>query len=322
MAVVWARKVRARQWKGEQGKLSGQKVYRVLCNDKNDDPDIAAAACPAPWSSWSPSSPGLIVSSIDVRERDEAPATGGALYDATLDYSTTQLDPSQQDPNPLNRPVVVELSFDSFEETVYKAKAAPVAVDSDGNDVDISPWHWKNAVVNSTGDAFDPSISDCFRDPVLTITKNVDDLGLDIAVSVVDTVNANDFSINYRGKSYKVKAEQAWLYDLNTSSQYENGIQYESVRLMLKLRKDGWRRLILDQGLKELNNGDTPARAILDANGNPVMTPALLNGKGAKLPTGTKNPVWLKWRFKGFYEFETLPYFGSPLSAPTPPNLA
>jgi hypothetical protein len=304
MAFVWARQIRARTFRAEAGKLAGQRIYKVFCNSKTDDPDTAINGCPiAPQSAWSAASPKLRCTAIDAKEATDAPAVpAGAIYEVTFDYSTAQAsDPSQQDPDPLARPPVVRLGFDSFEETVFTAEEEPTREDAAGNQVSAGKWAWGKAIVNSAGQQFDPSITDCFRDPVITIEKNMATLPLQLAEDFIDKVNGSAFNIVYRGQTFQIKEKTAWVFDINTEPGYENDTPFEHVTVVLKIRKDGWDRLIRDEGLYELTNGDLPLRPILDSTGLPVMQPALLNGGGKKLTD--KTPVFLRYRRKKLADF-------------------
>jgi hypothetical protein len=311
MAVVWVKQRRAREWSDDdKPSAKAQRVYLVKCDDVNDAPDLAALACPT-----TAYASGLPVTARDAKYYDST-ADGGVLYEVTIDYATVSTDPSKQDPNPLLRPAIVSLSFDNFEETVYTQpeRSQPLAEDTDGNTVPITSdkWLWGNAVVNSAGQPFDPSIKDTFADPVLTVMKNSVGIPFDQAIEYCDTINVNDFTITYRGRAYTIKSDQAWLYNIATSPQFENDVYYEQVTFTFKLRKDGWRRKVLDQGLAQFPNGDVspshPAEPIRDKNGDPVTKPVLLDGKGVAVggQGGGSKPVFLKFLLKREKDFSAL----------------
>jgi hypothetical protein len=315
MAVAWARQVASRKWSedwnGKAPVTKATKVYLVKCDDKTDTPDIAANADDIDSSSaYAPDAPGLQVVLLEAEEKERT-GDGGTIYAVTIEYSTSTIDPDQRDPNPLNRARIVKLSFDTYEETTFIAPKEPDAVDGNGNVIQ-NKWIWKQAVCNSAGQAFDPSVTEIFRDPVVTIQQNMAELPWDLVKGYIDTVNADAFTITYRGNTYPVLPGQAWLCEIESDPKYENGVAYEEVRVVLKIREDGWKRKFMDQGTEQLNNGDTPTRPILDANGDPVRRPVLLDGSGAALKSLNKNPtpVFLRWQFKDdSLNFSALPFF-------------
>lgn len=129
----------------------------------------------------------------------------------------------------------------------------------------------------------------------------------------MDTINSDNFSIYYRGREYPVAQYQAWIYEIDGEPRYEAGLAYEECRLVMKFRKEGWRRKILNGGLYELDNGDEPARPIQDANGDPAQQAALLSGTGVRLTAGA-SPIFLRWRFKDEKAFASVPFLGTPAS--------
>src|SRR4051812_49215761 len=130
MAVQWVKQLRARTWSDDdKSTKKAQHQFLVKCSDKvNDSPSLAALACPT-----TDDAPGLPVVERDAEFHD-APADGGVIYKVTINYSTRSTDPTQNVASPLDRPVIVRLSFDSFEEPVYSFNGlVPLAEDSDGN---------------------------------------------------------------------------------------------------------------------------------------------------------------------------------------------
>jgi hypothetical protein len=312
-SVDWVRLRRTRQFGDDDGPGStAERTYLVKCATKDDGPEAAVAACPEPGDSFSDDRPGLVVTERVAEELDRS----GTLFEVRVSYATRSTDDDEeeadQDKDPTERATVVRLSFDSFEETVYQAKAPPTAEDADGNSVSIlTSWQFANAVCNSVGKPFDPSITDTFRDPVITITQNYDAIPWETVVEYINTVNSDTFSIIYRGNTYTMQPGQAWLYDVTTESRYENGVAYEEVTWVIKVRKDGWLRKVLDQSLEQASGVESDPdvrkpKPILDSNGDPIQQPAMLNGKGWPL-TGSQKPVFLKFRLKETKAFANLP---------------
>src|SRR5665213_1697565 len=116
----------------DKGETTAQRVYLVVCTDKDaDNPEAALFVTPRVGNPYSATSFGVVVVKSEAREY-EVTATGGTTYHVTVDYGTLSRDPTQSDPNPLNRGTIVKLSFDSYEETRYEAPGAPDLITADG----------------------------------------------------------------------------------------------------------------------------------------------------------------------------------------------
>lgn len=314
MSVEWAKQIASREFGQSEKDAKGKRLYLVQCTSKTDGPDVALGAedLPVKGEAWGASAPGLIV--ID-RVASEVRDLGGLLFEVTISYGTE--DPNKTE-TPLKRPIDMKLSFDKSDETAYVAEEVLPAQDADGNAVAGFAWKWKTAVCNSVGQAFDPSIAKYFRDPVITIVRNETTLPMLTAIDFVGAVNDAAFTIKYHGDLYVVQAGQALMDDISTSSKYEDGAYYEEVTYTIRIRKDGWIRKVLDQGTMELNNGDIPARPILDAHGDPVHQSVMLDGKGQKLANGG-TPVFLRFRLDKKKDFAELNFHVAPEDPPPAP---
>jgi hypothetical protein len=303
--------------------------YRVTCDAVADGPDVAAAALPyTVGSPYSATSPGLTCRSVEAKESGERPAAG-VIYDVSLSFSTEDEDRDRDPDNPetaadpTERGAVVRLSFDSYEETVFRHKdAVPLAEYADGAELDVSGAssygasgsRRKYVICFSNGNPLPDGLRETFRDPVLTYTKNVEtsDFAALYAtlIEFMDGVNSVPFAITYRGSRFPVGDGQGWLSDISSEPGYENGVAYEAVTLSIKLRKDGWRRRVVDRDYDGYPTADfdvsKPAPQILDAQGEPVTRPVYLDGKGQASTSG--KPVILKFRTKNLKNFRTLPF--------------
>ena len=315
MAVISAQLKAQREWQQDDSpKTSGKRTYLVHCSDKFDDPDLAAAAVPTlPWG-------GMKVTGRDVKEVGQ-PKTG-ALYEVTLDYSTKQKDPDrdEQNPDPTQRPCQLRLSFDSFEESIFRQKdSVPEILDGDGNSIAGAGgglWKWGKSIVNTAGKPFPDGVKEVYRDVCITFTKNIETTNFvkiwNSLKDYLDAVNSDNFGITYRGQRFPIAAKTCWLADATSEPGFENNVQFEAVNLTFKIRADGWRRLILDQGTDEVGGPATDpnpnkTQPIRDVNGDPIGTPSLLNGKGKKLVPPAV-PVFLKFRTKNEKPFKALPF--------------
>jgi hypothetical protein len=326
MAVVSARLKRSREW-GDTDKPEGKgsKTWLVRCDSRDDGPEVAAAACPGLFSSFSDESPNLKANERSVSELDSAPGDGGTLYEVTLNFSTSSEsdggDEGEEPEDPTDRDIELRLTFDSFEENVFRQKdAIPEAEDTDGNPIDnSSTWGSQNrfAICYSNGVPIPDGLLDVTRDKVVTLSKNVTTDNFARIWTILDgyinCVNQDAFRIYYRGRSFPVAARTCWLADAQSEPGYENGVQYEKIQLVLAIRKDGWKRKVLDQGFAHFEGNDPdwskPPKPILDANGDPITKPVLLDGRSSAVGTpgaGTK-AAWLKFRLKDYARFRLLP---------------
>ena len=324
MAVIRVKQTSSREWSDkEKGEQQGSRTYHVICSDKiTDDPDVAGAACPPVGSIWSPAKPGLAVISRQVAEGDIT-GNGGVIYLVTLEYSTKTIEIDQQEEDPRERPMKIRLGFASSEETIYKSQGIPTA--ENANDppgvVNIaSTWVHGTAICNSVGKPFPDGVTESFVDATIQIQLCVDTNDFPkvwkLLKQYAGTVNSDNFTIPYRGKMYPVDAGTAWCTEPTSEPMVERiastgeEVQYEDVSLTLRIREDGWLIRILDQGFEEASGTvDDPnfnkPRPLRDENGDPVLTPQLLNGKGKKLPGGAK-PVFLKFKTKTTRAFRNL----------------
>ena len=302
--------------------------YRIICDDAADGPDVAKAALPfIVGSPYSVLSPGLTCREIDVKETNDDVATG-VIYTATLNFSTEQ-DDKDKDPgtldtpeDPTERAAVIRLGFDSFEESVFRhLDPIPTAEDGEGNPIVISgASSWgaasgalKYAIVASNGKPFPEGLRETYRDPTITITKNVETSDFAAVwrklIELLDSVNSIPFGIQYRGVRFGVDANTAWLADCTSEPGFENGVAFEAVTLTFKIRADGWLRRVLDQHFDAYRQTDyslgKEPPPILDANGDPITHPARLDGKGKALKDQGK-AVFLKFRTKKKKSFRDL----------------
>jgi hypothetical protein len=203
-------------------------------------------------------------------------ADDGCTFEVTVQY--TPYDPTQWPQNPINYPIRVGWGFAKFETVVEE--------DKDGN-----------KVTNSAGDYFDPPITMDDTRPLLKVTRNEATYNPAMAKTWKDTIN----SLTWNGfDPYTVK-----VGEITGDLQYnpECGFYFE-VTYEFEIEVKGWRKLILDQGLRALDSGTGKQYAILDEKGEEITSPVLLDGSGNKLANGA-SPVYLS--FKVYTEADFTP---------------
>jgi hypothetical protein len=174
----------------------------------------------------------------------------------TVDYGP--YDPTTFPENPLQHPLKISFGSGRFERVV---------------DQDING----NAVSNSAGDYFDPPPTIDDSRPTIRVVRNEQTYNPQYAISWKDTVNTDTFFGFGPGQ---VKLAQP-LGELEYSPVI--GF-YVVVTYEFEINPAGWKKEILDQGLRKLGGGGQVA--CVDENGQPVTSPVLLDGAGGQLATG------------------------------------
>lgn len=134
------------------------------------------------------------------------------------------------------------------------------------------------AVVNSAGDYFDPPITRDANRSVLTVTRNESSFNPGLADLYRDVVNSDTFAGAAPGtvKCSSIKGKWVPFPDL-----FAGG--YWQVTYVFHFKREGWNRVILDQGFRKLD-GTTRKPILID--GEPASSPVLLNGLGDELTPG------------------------------------
>lgn len=151
----------------------------------------------------------------------------------------------------------------------------------------IFPLRKRRAIVNSTGDQFDPplEIDDCRQ--VLSITRNVQTYDADAIIALLNTTNATPL-FGSGEDEYKFSS-------FGEERLFEKPYLYYKLSCEFHFSRDGWKRKVLDRGYREYHLLDPEPVAIRDpSTGLPVSQPVLLDGHGQKLPRGGE-PVFLEF---------------------------
>jgi len=175
-------------------------------------------------------------------------------YAVTFDNT---VDPGQSAENPLERLAVDDWDFEQFERT------------ADKNTDD-------EAILNSAGDPYDPPLTKDDSRPILIYTRNEASYP-SAFVTHQDTVNSDPFLIfdPYQAK-VNIKARKV----------FEGNYKYYAVSYIFHFRRDGWRRNILNRGVRfKITGSDTNSVPL-----PPDAPPILLDDDGT--PLGENDPTY------------------------------
>ena len=175
--------------------------------------------------------------------------TGPLHWKVTASYDT-----AKNSGPPLLRPPEINWSF---------------AVSNNEIDRDI----FSNPITNSSGEAFDPPITKDFHDLTLSIVKNQEDYDPVEALAFIGTLNNSSFFVFDAGQVKITRFDGAEITG--------EGQTYFRVSYEFQIRLDGWKRKILDQGMRDIDG-----EQFKDSTGTTLSEPSKLNGLGAKLASG------------------------------------
>lgn len=171
-------------------------------------------------------------------------------------------------------------------------------VSSEPKDTTVDNW----AVVNSSGEAYDPPLNIDVYDQVLRVTKNETGFNAIYANSFIGTVNSTTF---YGGPPGTVLCTMFSGRRSRAANLFYWVVVYE-----FQFRNDGWRRRVRDEGFRVRGNppdsssaGTTFYETIKDNEGNPLSQPALLDGYGQLLQSGRQPFFW-------YFDFHNRSNFG------------
>jgi hypothetical protein len=277
----------------ESGNRTYTRIWHVITSSKDDGARAVAAVLPvsrgdfyaigASGDAFYESDPYAFVRSIQVEQQADDPT----FWICTVEYGP--LDPQSggsDNPgseNPTLDPPRVEWDTEQRE----------VIVDEDING---------DAVVNAAGDRFDPPIvKDDDRD-YLIIERSEQTFDPAIAAQYRKKLNASPF--------YGFAAGQVKCDKITASRDYSTliGVFYR-VRYEFAVNLDGWKKRVLNAGMRQLNVGLTDYEPILieDTGGTqvPVSEPVPLDATGRALAAGG-TPVWLEFDIYSTADFDAL----------------
>ena len=166
----------------------------------------------------------------------------------------------------------------------------PVRVDINGDPIQ-----------NSAGQPFDPLPEEDFQVLVYEYSHNIASYSEANARSYRGAINDDNFTL----AGLSISPYQARIVGINASNAERNGTRYWRESVVVEI-VDDWRLTLVDEGLMKksgiadgpgdphyIGGGESVVTPILDANGNPIFEPTLLDGNGA--PLGGGNPVLLRF---------------------------
>ena len=219
-------------------------------------------------------------------------AEDGNTWNVTVTYGPAQ----PLDENPLNRKPEVSWDFNASEEIV----------DRDEDD---------QAVVNTAFDYFDPPLTRNRRDAVLVIRRNEAQFPYDLAADLQDATNLTDFLFEGGAGCWKIEKLASSSASILSALFAGTEVLYWPVVYELHYSARGWKRPLLNQGMRQLTSDGTEWEAIT-MNGQPISAPALLAEDGRQLaPDG--DPIYREFRVYKERDFAALNLAGIDLGKGT-----
>lgn len=248
---------------------------------------------------------GAVVRRRNARQDSVAPQ----LWVVEVTYSVKPLtgnggdpnkgDPTQQAPNPLDRPAQWELSFQEFQRPVtegYLVNDSDQLLDAEGDPIaeEDADTAVAVAIVNSAGDPYDPPPMRDDSRIVLVVTRNEPwPADATFARAYKDAVNSDTFFGVPPGfaKVKSIRARNAYEPQIGKFIQ----VTYEFTIREGNFDGDNWNLNLLDAGYNQLDGSGDPV-AITDKNGVAVSSPQRLNGTGVWLDNPDDPSVYRRWR--------------------------
>lgn len=246
------------------GVLEISDTWQIQTDSKYDDPLLIAYADGVPRLRSQYVSAGGIALPAWCKSRQLRPVsadTQGDVYllDAKFDSETSPIE------DPLRRPPDISYSFAKY--------GVVVEEDTEGK-----------PVVNSAKQVFDPPVEIDDSRPTVVIERNERTFSFAMAVDYQDAVNSDTW--------WGLEAGIAKMMQITGQPSVENGISFYRVRYEIELRREGWKKRILDRGFYERIDGKL--KVIKDDDQTSSPEPDLLDGKGRVLKKDA-DPVFLEF---------------------------
>jgi len=256
-----------------QGETAAER--RVLAKTAVDP--FSGEKIPQYWEQH-PADPWLFVTSITSSQ-----GTGPFHYKVAVNYVSVG--------NPLEQPMEIEWLHNITNELVDREATG-------------------KAITNSANESFDPPITKEVYDLVLRLKRNEELFNPINAVKYTGAINNDNFvcPADYSGttvqyppgvvkctllKGIPKRAATLYYHEVHYEFQFRLGEIEETEPGTWEVLGLGWKKRILDQGFRTLKKEDGEwtgeYEPILDAEGNPVREPQLLDGKGEQLKEPTED---------------------------------
>lgn len=249
----------------EGNKYNAVRVYQVKVSDINDDvidalyADDGTTAVDDVGDTWGATK----AKSKSATAFNEDQLT----YEVTVEYSS-EVDPGWVFPeNPLSMPNQYSYSGENITEPYFRDVAGDPVVNSAGDDYAELPQRERN-----------------YR--TITITRNAATYDDATASAYIERINSGSVSIN--AVSYAARKLRISNYDA-TGPHEQNGVEYWTETIVVKVRPEGWDDKLEDRGLNELASGKL--KPILDAKHEAIVAPYPLDGMGGAKANPTDTPA-------------------------------
>lgn len=251
------------------------RVFRIITDDPDDGPQTVRG--------YLASEEGIVYgvtyaagNDVDLSSRVKtitpSPASDdGRHWDVTVQYGIFDTDSTSS--SPLDEAWQYDWSFSQYEEPV---------------EVSVNGFY----VLNSAGDPFSEPITRERARPILSVSRNELSFNSILSIYYVGAINLDSFQGGGPGTVRCI--------NIGASRQYQDGFGYYwSAKYEFEFRSEGWDKIVLDAGYRELSGGK---KKQIMVNGRPVNDPALLNGGGGAAPAGAEPS------YKRFQVYPALPF--------------
>lgn len=265
------------------------RTFKVETNNRFDDGWVAMQHFQIPL----PFAPHPTDPTCSVRKRTPKPLAGSTFWLITVEYSSEVPDPSEQDENPLLRPVKQWLT--------YEETKVPLFEDRHGN-----------PCVNTAGVAYDPPLEITSQNIIYHYERNEP---YHASESYISSYLNHLNSDSYNGKDPRyIRCRQ-----FKPDEQREKNLTYYKVSYEFEFNKFGFDPRPLSRGVLEYDPVSEKLVRIKDKQGRDITSPVPLDGDGAALEPADvlNNPNLLEYQlFEGLEEADfadlNLPqYWGS-----------
>jgi len=268
-------------------KTTSSRSWRVVTNNRYDDDvfviryGLSSNLLPqlySPHPSWR----ALTARKVTASNQADSPHH----FLVTVEYSSAPLDKEDKDkednPDPTTRPAVIKWNTVLYREAVEK--------DVDGD-----------AILNSAGDYFDPPIERDRSNWTCVVRKNLANPPTWLLDYNNCPINSSSFVVD--GVQVQQRKARLSMIDIG-EKQVENDVNFRTVTITLEFKKEGWQASILDQGLKEVEDGELKPITI---DGKSITSPQLLSdGVHIEAPSPA-NAEFLDYDIYDEKDFSVLP---------------